>query len=185
MTAAGSRWETWAQGKELELKENGEDLDRFLAALSPLFSAPVRCVGISRSILPTSDADWRGGGLSWKQLLCQRRFSLVLSRLLWGWETFLERKTSCILTGSKERWPPVICSWDGLEAEWWLCFFCLLKFKIQPVRDKLTKAARGDFCLVPVLWTEKFQMPSCLTPFESSAHVDVDQNVRGVVFKKE
>lgn len=75
----------------------------------------------------------------------------MLGRLLGGWKMFLERKTSCILIDSKEHWPPVICSWDGLEAERWLCLFCLLKFKIQSVRDKLTKAARGDFCLVPIL----------------------------------
>lgn len=52
--------------------------------------------------------------------------------------------------------------------------FCLLNFNIQAVRDKLAKAAHGDFCWVPMLRTGKFQMPSCLTPFETSAHIDVD-----------
>lgn len=56
MTAEGRRWDTLVQGKELELKERGEDMAEFLVALSPLFSAPESCVGISRSIFPTSDA---------------------------------------------------------------------------------------------------------------------------------
>jgi len=54
----------WVQGKELELRESGEDMVRFLEALSSLFSAPVIYGGISHSIFPTSDAGWRGGGLS-------------------------------------------------------------------------------------------------------------------------
>lgn len=114
-TAAGGWWETGAHGKQLELGESG--MGRSFAALSLLFSAPGRWVGISHSSFPTSVADWRWGGLSWKQVLCQRRFSQVLGKLLGGWEKFLERKISCILTESKKHWPPVIYSWDGLEAK--------------------------------------------------------------------
>lgn len=32
-------------------------------------------------------------------------------------EIFWEKKTSCILTESKKHWPPVIYSWDELEAK--------------------------------------------------------------------
>lgn len=45
-----------AQGKQLELGESGRDVARSFAAPSLLFSAPVRCVGISHSSFPTSDA---------------------------------------------------------------------------------------------------------------------------------
>lgn len=65
------------QGKELELGESGKDVARFLAVLSPLFSAPLRWCGYFSRIFPTSGAGWRGGGLSLKQVLCQSRFSLV------------------------------------------------------------------------------------------------------------
>lgn len=45
------------QGKQLELGETGGDMARSSAALSLLFSAPVRCVGISHSSYLTSAAD--------------------------------------------------------------------------------------------------------------------------------
>lgn len=112
-TAVGDQWETRVQGKELHLGESGKDVARFLS----LLLASVRCVCISRSVFPISDAAWREGGVFWKQVLCQRTFSPMLGRLFWSWETFWERKTSCILIESKEHWPPVICSCHGLEAE--------------------------------------------------------------------
>lgn len=135
VTAAGSQWEMWVWGKELELGKCGKDVARFLSTLSPLFLAAVRCVGISHVIFPTSGVGWRGGVLSWKQVLCQTRFSWCWAGCCQVGKHILEIKTSCILTESEEHWPPVICLWDDLEAELWLCFFCLLKFKIQPVRD--------------------------------------------------
>lgn len=157
MTAAGSWWGMGVQGKQLELGERGRDVARSLAALPLLLSAPGKCVGIFHSSFLTSAADWRWGDLSWKQVLCQRRCSQVLGKLLGGWEKFFGRKTSCILTESKKHWPPVIYSWDELEAKQGLCvFYGPLKFRLQSVRDKLTKAACRDFCLVPILWTGKF-----------------------------
>lgn len=45
--------------KITELGETGRDMARSSAALSLLFSAPVRCVGISCSSFPTAVADGR------------------------------------------------------------------------------------------------------------------------------
>lgn len=90
----------------------------------------------------------------------------------------IERKNITIMTEIKEHRPSIICSCEGLETEWWLCWFCLLKFKIHPVRGKHAEVACENFCLAPILWTGKFWTPIFLSARRA------DQNVRGLVLNR-
>lgn len=128
-------------------------------------------MGISQSIFPTHDAGLGGGVLYTDFVL--RRFNWVLGRLLWDWEEKYHYHDWD--KGTQTFY--YLFLWRD-ETEWWLCWFCLLKFKIHPVRGKHAEVACENFCLAPILWTGKFWTPIFLSARRA------DQNVRGLVLNR-